>query len=223
MRWQEPNKGAYLHPPAVDLIDGEECVVLDDHGELRAYGALGQRRFVANWTAAYSLSITGPLGSGGRWGVLRACGIHGLELRDGAGRRVWRSTAEPWHFAAGRPAIGYPGADRRPVLGAATRAREIQAIDTATGTVRWRLDVGHVTEAAGIAAGDIDGDGRDEFIVGLADGRLLCLAERDGQGTIRWSVRLGASVGHVTLADVDGDELLEILVATAEGAVSMLR
>ena len=78
--WGDTGKGAYLRLPAADSLDGLATVVADDHGELRRYGADGSPAWMADWTAAYTLPILGPFGPGGEWAILRAGGIHGLEL-----------------------------------------------------------------------------------------------------------------------------------------------
>src|SRR5205823_4342935 len=96
----------------------------------------------ADWTAAYTLPIVGPFAPDGGWAVLRAGGIHGLELLDANGATVWRIDSELWEYASSVPAVGRVGPDGVPAVGAVTRSGVFQAIDVRTGRTRWELDVG---------------------------------------------------------------------------------
>jgi len=73
-----------------------------------------------------------------------------------------------------------------------------------------------------VVAGDVDGDGADEFLTGLPDGRLLCLKEVQAKGTILWEKQLEAAIANPILADIDGDGSAEILLSTADGFVRIL-
>jgi outer membrane protein assembly factor BamB len=221
--WTDPRKGAYLRPPAVDTVGGLPAVVSDDHGELRRYGATGAIAWLADWTAAYTLPIVGPFGAGGSWAILRAGGIHGLELLDERGLTIWRTDAELWEYASSTPAVGFPGTDREPVLGAVARGGAFRAIDVRTGSLRWELDLGSAPNASSIVAADLDGDGRDEFLVGLPNGRLVCLGEEaPGTGNIDWTATFDSAVANPIVVDLDGDGVAELVVATADGQVRWL-
>lgn len=69
-------------------------------------------------------------------------------------------------------------------------------------------------------AADVDGDGDDEVLVGSDDGFLYALAGSDG--SLLWSVDLGAPVVHVIAADVDKDDALELLAVLADGTLVAL-
>jgi len=67
---------------------------------------------------------------------------------------------------------------------------------------------------------DIDGDGKEEFITGTTDGRLIAVGTgSDGKGTIKWSLPLGSALGNPVVADIDGDGSPEILVVTGDGSL----
>jgi hypothetical protein len=70
-------------------------------------------------------------------------------------------------------------------------------------------DIRYVTVA------DIDGDGREEALLGTADGYLMAVKADDG--SLLWSLPLYAAVIEAVAADVDGDGLLDILVTTDDG------
>jgi ribosomal protein L24E len=81
----------------------------------------------------------------------------------------------------------------------------------------WHFDLGHEIRWSSPTVADLDGDGHDEIVVGSLDGHLYVL---NANGTLRWhrEVRTPGSAGPVavdaspTVADVDGDGDLEILV-----------
>lgn len=214
--------GAYLHPPAVlELPDGP-LVIIDDHGILIAIEPGGLERWRRDWTAAYSLPITGPFLGPGRQAVLRANGIHGLELLDARGRRRWRLEAPLWTYAAGAAAV-FRLADGAHVVAQPRRDGKLEVITLSTGQNRWHLDLGNHIESASVTAGDVDGDGLDELLVGLPDGRLLCVADVEATPIIRWSVDLGAGVSDAFLAVINRQGRTGIVVATSDGAVRILK
>jgi outer membrane protein assembly factor BamB len=214
--------GAHLYPPAVlDTPDGW-LLVIDDHGVIAAIGPDGHARWRRNWTAAYSMPITGPFAPYARPGVLRANGIHGVELLGATGRRLWRREAPLWTYAAGPAAIAFPADSTTAVVAMPRREGAIEALTVATGAVRWTLPLDMPIEHASVTGGDVDGDGRDEFLVGLHDGRLLCVAEIDGQPLVRWTAELPAGVHDAWLADIDGNGVGVIVASTTDGVVRVL-
>jgi hypothetical protein len=91
-------------------------------------------------------------------------------------------------------------------------------LEAATGKELWTIDLHSTT--ADIASCDIDGDGREEFIAGTTDGRLLALGiDAGGAGVIKWSMEFGYSLGNPVIADADGDGLPEVLVVSGEGTL----
>ena len=72
------------------------------------------------------------------------------------------------------------------------------------------------------ASGDIDSDGRDEFLYPLGSNEIIAL-DNDVPSHILWRARLAAEPGTPILADIDGDELTEIIVCTSDGHVNILK
>lgn len=64
-----------------------------------------------------------------------------------------------------------------------------------------------------MAAGDLDGDGRLEFVVGSMDLRLL-----DEHGNLKWK-REATSVWHVEILDTNGDGTPEIVHSNSPGLI----
>lgn len=220
--WEDRSGGAHPQRPAVADTPGGPFVVADDHGILRIYDPSGRVVATSDWTAAYTTPVVVRTEAGDA-AVLRTDGIHGVELVDFAGATLWRRPAPLWHFFPGASAVGRIGRGRRMTLAAVSRAGALEAIDVATGEQRWTIDVGAVPSVWAVAAGDIDGDGSDEFLVGTAAGQLLCIAEDAlGCGVVRWRCELGAAVTNPVIADLDGDGAVEILVSTADGHVRLL-
>lgn len=91
-------------------------------------------------------------------------------------------------------------------------------LEAATGKELWTIDLGCST--ADIVSCDIDGDGKEEFVTGTTDGRLLAIGiDEGGVGRIKWSVNLGYSLGNPVIADADGDGMPEVLVLSGDGTL----
>jgi outer membrane protein assembly factor BamB len=91
-------------------------------------------------------------------------------------------------------------------------------LEGTTGRVLWNIDLHSTT--ADIVSCDIDGDGKEEFLAGTTDGRLLAIGtDASGRGVIRWSVHIGCALGNPVVADADGDGFCEILVVSGDGSL----
>ena len=109
------------------------------------------------------------------------------------------------------------------MMGALLEGGEFECIDPLTGIPRWSVALGEPANGTSVVAGDLDGDGNDEFLVGLVTGKLIALGEDGGEGRVLWEKELPASIYHPIIADVDGDGFAEIVLSTADGAVRILK
>jgi outer membrane protein assembly factor BamB len=198
--------GAHPCPPAVWTRANEELILADDHGVLRALGADGTVLFEHDWYAAYST----PIPVEDRDAILRANSTHGFLLLDADGRVVWQQNTGLLRTFPGRTVLLHEGASTAAFASAGADGW-ISMRDIETGEVLLRRRAPGGLPAA-LAARDVDGDGREEVIVGGADGRLRCLDTSTFDD--RWSIPLGAAITDV-MAPEDGP----LIVATADGAV----
>jgi len=101
----------------------------------------------------------------------------------------------------------------------------IYCIDGPTGALRWRIFTGGVTQVvdASAALADFDDDGDLEVVIGASNGLLYFIdGDEDDDGTIsvgEMSVfDMGAPIhSSAAIADVNGDDIYEIIVADMNG------
>lgn len=116
------------------------------------------------------------------------------------------------------PGVADVFGDGRLCIGACRSNGTFLCLEAATGNVLWEMDL-HTT-TADIAACDIDGDGKEEFIAGTTDGRLIAIGtDASGRGAIRWSVEFGFALGNPVVADVNGDGASEVIVTCGDGTL----
>ena len=111
--------------------------------------------------------------------------------------------------------------DGRWLMGFGRQDGQFACLDVATGNPRWEFPL--KSTASAVAAGDINGDGEQEFVFGTSHGELYALADAGDRGRLVWRAQLPASIGAPVIADVDNDGASEILVALGDGRLCLLR
>ena len=235
--WVDAREGPYPRTAAVGELNGATTIVVDNHGKHLFYDTAGKSRLIAHgWNntvpgrgdgAKYVVPILGPFGAGGATRVLMSSGLECVETLDASGRRLakrnFESTYEyEWNTAAvGRVRGGNDGAWD---LGMVNKQGVLCSMDAETCRVRWRVDLGcRATTPINLIAADVNGDGRDEWLAGLPDGRVVAVREREGRGEVLWEFRCDRPVRDLIFADVDGDGKGELVVETEEGCVRIAR
>ncbi len=130
---------------------------------------------------------------------------------DANGREKWTTKLAQ---AISTPATVVRFSDDRQHVVVLTNTGNVNCLDGKTGRKLWRytLPQGIVWGTTAVAAADLDGDGRQEFVAGDRSGRLVCLNEH---GRPVWTLQLDGGVKTVpALGDVDGDGEPEILLGT---------
>ncbi|MSR83022.1 MAG: VCBS repeat-containing protein [Candidatus Latescibacteria bacterium] len=94
-----------------------------------------------------------------------------------------------------------------------------EADSSRAGQMRWTFRL--PPPLSDITTADLDGDGRDELLLGTGKG-LCCLKEMQGQPTIAWIVDLGRTAGAPILADLSGKGRPVILISTEDGFLHCL-
>jgi outer membrane protein assembly factor BamB len=114
------------------------------------------------------------------------------------------------------PGIADVHGDGRLCIGICRSNGTFTCLEGATGMELWSIHLGSTT--SDIVSCDIDGDGKEEFIAGTTDGRLIAIGvDASGQGGLRWSMDFGFALGNPVVADADGGGSAAILVVTGDG------
>ena len=92
--------------------------------------------------------------------------------------------------------------------------------DAATGQHAWEISL--VTAPSAIVTGDVDGDGRDEFLFGGQAGNLYVYRDAGDHPEEVWRKGFDAPVGTPLLADINGDGKSEIIVSVGDGNIVVL-
>lgn len=209
----DPARGALWSPPgeydgiaAADLDgDGQdELLARDRKGVLSAFSADGGRLWSRSGLPELHGLVSGRLEGRGTPSLVARSGPFGdgrLFVLNGRGR-VELSAPVAWSEAS----LTAVASGRLAAVGHAyPEERDFLSLSAAGGAQVWRFDLGW-TDAAALAAVDLDGDGRDEIALGTASGWVLVFSD---EGKLLAEKNFQGEVSH--LLAVDGRRLLVAL------------
>jgi len=138
---------------------------------------------------------------------------------------VWEKALDNSVGARGLQGIGDCDGDGIPDIAFYHLDGRIVCYDGKTGDIKWQVEglKSHGSMSGGhFTSGDIDSDGRDEFLYPLGSNEIIAL-DNDVPDHILWRARLDAEPGTPILADIDGDGLAEIIVCASDGYLNILK
>ncbi len=209
--------------------DGAEDRVTGDKGRVTVLFGDGTRSTFTPFGSSYkgSLSVAvGNMNRDGAWEIvvsMESSGVPHVRIFTMGGRELVAWSAYNPAFRGGvRVAVGDVNGDglREVVTGAGPgggpHIRLWKTDGSVWGGSFFAFDAKE-TGGVSVALGDVDGDGKDEIIVGSGQGVLPRVRIFDYRGMLKEEVVLGtapvASGLRVTAADLNGDGTAEILVA----------
>ena len=137
---------------------------------------------------------------------------------DAEGERVWQTPYRNNTEVQSLMGVGDSDGDGAVELLASTAAG-VRLYRPADGAVLLGLDdVGRAH--TDVVSGDVDGDGRDEFLFG-SGAEVVCVEREEGALQRAWRLAVGGRSSDIALADADGDGWLDIVVATTDGYVKV--
>ena len=135
---------------------------------------------------------------------------------DGDGQRIWQTPYRNNTEVQSLMGVGDSDGDGTVELLAST-AEGVRLFQAADGAVLLEFDDG-VRAHTDVVSGDVDGDGRDEFLFGSGT-KLICVEQEEGILRRAWTLEVEGRSSDVALADVDRDGLLDAVVTTTDGYV----
>jgi hypothetical protein len=132
--------------------------------------------------------------------------------------------AEPyWHqiMTPGPNRTGHEGfltlEDGNWLMGFGRQNGNFACVDARTGALRWELPID--ATSSDVISGDVDGDGRFEFVFATSHGHVMAVGDAGTEARVVWRGETGVAMGAPILADLDGDGAVEIACAASDGRV----
>jgi outer membrane protein assembly factor BamB len=222
--WQRDGGPAPQRTPCVVDVnsDGVDDLVWIHYFDLvAADGRTGETLWAVNdRVPGYHVVSAADVDGSGTMSLLLTGGYMCLYRFDLSGNQVWAS--EPLNYNAGSAAaLADVDGDGHLEFGTAFTDR-FACYDAATGQVKWTISL--PGQGSDVAAVDINGNGREDFVFGCTDGNLYAVEAppAGSTGVVLWKAFLGAPVGPPVVADLNSDGGAEIIVATLDGGLHVL-
>ena len=145
------------------------------------------------------------------------CGYLNAVL-DGDGQRIWQTPYRNNTEVQSLMGVGDSNGDGTVELLAST-AEGVRLFRATDGAVLLEFDDG-VRAYTDVVSGDVDSDGRDEFLFGSGT-KLICVEQEEGTLRRAWTLEVEGRSSDIALADVDRDGFLDVVVTTADGYVKV--
>lgn len=196
--------GAFLHPP----------------WQLRQFNTADMRRrgLTMDDFAAYGALIPCDVDGDGATEYLVAGAYGGVGVINPDHTMRWWQTAPLSSLCGSLPGIADVDGDSFPELGLSYANGDFVCLRASDGLEQWRIHLG--SQATGVIACDIDGNGKPEFILSTQGGELVAVGlASNGVGVVKWRMKFGYTLGQPIAADINGDGKSEVILVSGEGEV----
>jgi len=212
--------GNYVYSsPAIADVDGDgqpEVVVGSDDSKVYCLNGLtGAQEWVATRTRyVYSSPAIADVDGDGQPEVVVGGGDSTVFCLNGS------TGAQEWSFLTGSNILSSPGiadvdGDGQIEVVFGSNDYNVYSLDGSTGAQEWVFATGDIVTSSP-AIGDLDGDGQIEIAIGSYDMRVYSL--NGSTGAQEWSYLTSGVWLHnpLSIADVDGDDKLEVFAPNVE-------
>jgi outer membrane protein assembly factor BamB len=190
--------GSFLFPPVIANEIWKQQAGKD--GQWTAYGT--QIPVDINDDGQLEILLAGSWGQWGAWTMDR--------------KLLWTFNPDKAQLALRCPGIGDVDGDGKLELGVIHDGGLFRCYDATNGNLKWELQ--GIKQTSEVVAADVDGDGRPEFVAGLAAFKAV----DQSSGTVIWELDVPAAHAPV-VADLDGDGLCEMIVGCTDGKIRVYK
>jgi hypothetical protein len=190
--------GSFLHPPVIANEIWKQQPGKD--GQWTAYGT--QIPVDVNGDGNLDVLLAASWGQWGAWTMDR--------------KLLWTINPDKAQLAMRCPGIADVDGDGKLDLGVIHDGGIFRCYDATNGSLKWEL--AGIKQTTEVVTADVDGDGRPEFIAGLA----AIKAVNPTSGKLLWDVDAPAAHAPV-IADLDGDGFCEMILGCTDGRIRVYK